>query len=78
MGVFAEFERAIDRRAASRPGFRGRGPRASVSAAPRIGPVDKEAAIRHSLTTGIGILAVARAERVGTSVVQRIKASMVA
>jgi DNA invertase Pin-like site-specific DNA recombinase len=76
MGVFAEFERAmiVERVKAGLSRARAEGKRLGR---PRIG-ADKEAAIRHALATGKGILAVAREERIGTSVVQRIKASMAA
>lgn len=74
LGVFSEFERAMirDRVNAGLARAKSGG---KVLGRPKTGE-ETEAAIRQSLVEGMGILKAAKRHGVGTSVVQRIKASL--
>jgi len=74
LGVFAEFERAMIRERVHAGLARARAEGKKLGRPP-IG-AETEAAIRESLQTGTGVLKTARIHRVGTSVVQRVKAAM--
>jgi DNA invertase Pin-like site-specific DNA recombinase len=75
-GVFAEFEREMirERTIAGQARARAAGVRFGR---PTI-TADKEAAVRASLATGVGIVKAAKTHGVGVSVVQRLKADMTA
>jgi DNA invertase Pin-like site-specific DNA recombinase len=72
LGVFSEFERAMIRERVNAGLARARA-NGKTLGRPQT-EADKEAAIRESLTAGMGILKAAKLHGVGTSVVQRIKA----
>jgi len=74
LGVFSEFERAMIRERVNAGLARARA-NGKMLGRPQT-EAGKEAAIRESLSAGIGILKTARLHGVGTSVVQRIKAGM--
>jgi DNA invertase Pin-like site-specific DNA recombinase len=78
LGVFAEFERAIlvERTHAGIARARVYGTRSGKPIGRPMVDARKEAAIRAALASGKGILKTARECRVGSSVVQRIKATM--
>jgi DNA invertase Pin-like site-specific DNA recombinase len=75
LGVFAEFERAMIRDRVNAGLARAR-KQGKVLGRPQTSAA-VEAAIRDTLVSGTGILKTARLHKVGTSVVQRIKAGMV-
>jgi DNA invertase Pin-like site-specific DNA recombinase len=74
MGVFAEFERAMiqERVHAGLARARAEG---KVLGRPTVGE-DKEAEIRDCLSRGWGLIKTSKHVRVGTSVVQRVRATM--
>jgi DNA invertase Pin-like site-specific DNA recombinase len=76
MGVFAEFERARiqERMHAGLARARAEG---KVLGRPTVGE-EKEAEIRHCLKLGWGLIRTAKHVGVGTSVVQRVRATMAA
>jgi DNA invertase Pin-like site-specific DNA recombinase len=80
LGVFAEFERAIiqERIAAGIARARAKGTRSGKPIGRPPLSADRDAAIRASLASGVGVCRTARVHATGVSVVQRLKASMAA
>ncbi|CAI8981503.1 recombinase family protein [Methylocaldum szegediense] len=74
LGVFSEFERAMIRERVNAGLARARANGKRLGR-PQIG-LEIEEAVRASLRAGVGVLKTARTHGVGTSVVQRIKATM--
>ena len=76
MGVFAEFERAMIRQRVL-AGLKRARARGKKLGRPTISP-SKERAIRADLAAGLGFRKIMARHRVGTSVIQRIKAAVAA
>lgn len=74
LGVFAEFERAMIRERVNAGLARARA-KGTRLGRPKAG-ADLEAAIRASLSGGMGVLKTAKTHGVGTAMVQRIKGNM--